>query len=122
MSIARLPFARPAPLVTALLLSVALSGSAQAHKPVHYEAEIRGLMATIEDGRKAGTITFFEGRKLRRQVRDAYVLVERSFEDNRLSRSEHKLLRDAFDAVEDKIDREAKDGWRRARFLPRVGR
>lgn len=76
----------------------------------------------IEDGRRAGSITWREGLKLRaeqRRIRN----VERTFRsDGHLDRQERRILTNMQDNASSHIRNERRDGWRRAWWAPRVGR
>jgi hypothetical protein len=76
----------------------------------------------IEDGRRAGSITWREGIKLRAEQR-RIKKVERAFrDDGRLDRQERRILSNMQDRASSNIRSERRDSWRRAWWAPRVGR
>ena len=111
--------------ITALALIVAggvfVTGPAAAHSERYFERQLADYSQRIENGRISGAITFFEGRKLRRQLRRIERLAVDAFKDGRLSRDEHDVLVDRFAEVDERINAEASDRWRRLGVLPRVG-
>jgi len=109
-------------ITLAALAAVSVVPAASAHSPAHFDRSIDRLEQRIEAGRQAGTITYFEGRSLRRLVGQARRRTDTAFADNHLSKQEYLELRREIRFVARKIRHEGRDGWRRARFLPRVGR
>jgi hypothetical protein len=76
----------------------------------------------IEHGRQSGKITWTEGLKLRAEQRR----VERREkqlrnDDGYLSRSDRRELKAMQRKAWKHIAKEKRDGWQRARWLPRVG-
>lgn len=77
----------------------------------------------IEAGRLDGSLTFTEGRKLRReQTRIARLEKQLRASGGGLSKSERRVLRQLLRAANHNIRDERHDAQRRAKFLPRVGR
>lgn len=106
----------------AVLVFTALAASstvALAHSIVARETEQNRW---IEDGRRSGSITWREGIKLRREQR-AIARVETDMKaDGHLSRGERGTLNRLQDRAEADIAYKRNNGWRRWRWLPRVGR
>lgn len=75
----------------------------------------------IEAGRESGSITWREGRKLRREQAEIARAEYAMKADGRLSREERRELRDMQNTAEDRIVREKHDGWRRPWWMPRFG-
>lgn len=76
----------------------------------------------IEDGRRAGSITWREGMKLRSEQR-RIKRVENDFRrDGHLDRQERRILSNMQDKASSHIRHERRDSWRRAWWAPRVGR
>ncbi len=76
----------------------------------------------IEQGRETGKITWTEGLKLRAE-QNRISRVEADYRsDGYLSTSERRKLRNMQDEASEHIAEEKSDGWRRAWWLPRVGR
>ena len=79
--------------------------------------------AVIENGRRDGSITFLEGRKLRRELKDIEKLkVRLKANDGRLDRSERRVIRKLQSDVWNDIYAERRDKRRRWKGLPRVGK
>jgi hypothetical protein len=98
---------------------LAAAGSALAHSS---EARLDEQAHQIEQGRRDGSITWREGRELRKEQREI-AEVKSSFEaDGYLSRSEKKILQNMQDAADHRIETEANDNTHRASWLPRFGR
>jgi hypothetical protein len=76
----------------------------------------------IEEGRRDGSITWREGRVLRKEQREIARLKNAFYLDGYLSRKERKILHSMQNDARRHIRKEASDGWRRLRWLPRVGR
>jgi hypothetical protein len=107
-------------LATLTLAALAATSTvALAHSNTARESE---QARWIEDGRQDGTITWREGVKLRREQREIERIEAGMKADGRLSRDEHRTLHKLQDRSQDHIVREASDGWKRWRWLPRVGR
>lgn len=98
---------------------VATTGVALAHSNEARQAE---QQAWIEQGRQDGSITWREGRKLRKQQAEIARVEEELSEDGRLSRTDRRVLHKLQDEAAESIDSEATDRWRRWWWLPRVGR
>lgn len=109
-------------LIAAGLL-IATTAAASAHSP-RYDAEARqGRQAqVIEAGRQSGSITWREGRRLRREQREIADAKSWFREDGVLTRRERYVLRRMQDRAAYHIASERGDSWRRAWWLPRVGR
>ena len=76
----------------------------------------------IEHGRETGKITWTEGLKLRAE-QDKIARKEAEFRsDGYLSKSENRELEEMQHDASKHIAHEAHDGWKRAWWLPRVGR
>lgn len=76
----------------------------------------------IEAGRASGSITWREGRKLRREQAQIARAESGMKSDGTLSRSERRELRDMQDGAQAHIAHEKHDGWHRLWWLPRFGR
>ena len=76
----------------------------------------------IEQGRQTGKITWAEGLKLRAE-QNRIAKVEANYKsDGYLSASERRKLRAMQNDASEHISVEKTDGWKRAWWLPRVGR
>lgn len=75
----------------------------------------------IETGRKKGSITWFEGLKLRAEQNMISRRKAAYRSDGRLSYSERKKLQRLQHKAKRHINHEAHDGWRRVWWLPRFG-
>jgi hypothetical protein len=105
--------------ILAAALMLAGAGSALAHSN---EARQDEQAQSIEQGRRDGSITWTEGRQLRKDQREIEQ-VKQSFEaDGHLSRDEKKILYKMQNTAEDHIEAEANDNRHRASWLPRFGR
>lgn len=103
--------------LTAGLLA-ATTAAATAHSNA---ARIDEQAMLIEQGRRDGSITWSEARKLRKDQAEI-ARVKALFEaDGRLTRAEKRILFRMQDAAEARIEVEASDLQRR-RFLPRITR
>lgn len=106
--------------VVAALGLVLVSAAAASANSINDRQDRQG--DRIEDGRRAGSITWREGLKLRAEQR-RIGNVERSFRsDGRLDRQERRILTNMQDRASQHIRDERRDGWRRAWWAPRVGR
>jgi|SRR5258707_692918 hypothetical protein len=76
----------------------------------------------IERGRETGKITWTEGLKLRAEQRRIASKEAAFRSDGHLSTSERKKLKGMQNNASEHIADEKSDGWRRAWWLPRVGR
>ena len=75
----------------------------------------------IEAGRESGTLTWREGRKLRRE-QAAIARAEYDMKsDGQLSRHERHMLRNMQQNAQERIIHEKHDGWRRPWWLRRFG-
>ena len=108
--------------VLLIIASAALLTSGASAFANSSSARFQEQQAWIEHGRNAGTITWREGRHLRReQAAIARTRLELEA-DGKLSRSDRRTLQDMQDRSQAHIAREAADGWRRPWWLPRFGR
>ncbi len=101
------------------VLLIATSASAFAHSN---DARLDEQAAAIEQGRRDGTITWREGRKLRKEQAAVARVQDELASDGRLSKRDTRILHRLQDQSEGRIVSESTDGWRRWRWLPRVGR
>ena len=76
----------------------------------------------IEQGRQTGKITWTEGLKLRAEQKRIASKEAQFRSDGYLSPSERRQLRAMQNDASEHIADEKSDGWRRAWWLPRVGR
>ncbi len=104
-----------------LIATVVLSTSGAAAFAGSIDDRRDNQLRQIEAGRESGSITWREGRKLRRD-QAAIAQAEYSMKaDGHLSRSERRELREMQNDAQDRIAHEKHDGWRRAWWLPRFG-
>lgn len=104
--------------VVATLVLAASSAAALAHSN---DARQREQNAWIEAGRDNGTITWREGKKLRRE-QAAITAIEADMKaDGRFTRGERRTLHRLQDQAQNGIVRETNDGWRRPWWLKRFG-
>lgn len=106
-------------IIVAATAIVAGAGAASAHSNEARQAEQDQL---IEEGRRDGSITWREGRQLRKDQREITQVKEALEADGRLTRAEKKVLFKLQDDAETHIEAEANDNRHRAWFLPRFGR
>lgn len=105
--------------ILAATLMLAGAGSALAHSN---EARQDEQAQSIEQGRRDGSITWTEGRQLRKDQREI-AEVKAAFEaDGHLSREEKRVLYKMQNDADARIQAEANDSLHRASFLPRFGR
>jgi hypothetical protein len=76
----------------------------------------------IEQGRQTGKITWREGLKLRAEQKRIANKEATYRSDGYLSKSERRSLRYMQNEASNHISSEKSDGWRRAWWLPRVGK
>ncbi len=107
--------------VAAVAATVAFTAPAQAGPGWRINGDLNYLALKIEEGRADGTITFFEGRRLRRELARVIRLKDRFTSDGVLSRRELRIMRGALKRLRVSIAAERTDRWRRLRILPRVG-
>jgi hypothetical protein len=107
-------------LAAGLVLSGSIAASAASTKPV--DKRLANQADRIEDGRRDGSITWTEGRKLRREQRDISGLKNEFLADGHLSRRESRVLRHKQELASWNIISEKHDRRRRLWWLPRVGR
>lgn len=106
-------------LMIAALATLASVSAALAHSN---EARLDEQAAYIEEGRRDGSITWLEGRKLRKDQREIERVKAALEADGHLTREEKRVLYKMQDAAETHIETEANDARHRASWLPRVGR
>lgn len=112
----KISFIAAAGLVLVSAVSASAASSGQINERQYRQAD------RIEDGRRAGSITWREGMKLRAEQR-RIKRVENDFRrDGRLDRQERRILSNMQDRASAHIRHERRDGWRRAWWAPRVGR
>lgn len=103
-----------------LVLFSAVTASAASSRQIHERQDRQA--DRIEDGRRAGSITWREGMKLRAEQRRIQ-RVEHDFRrDGYLDRQERRILTNMQDRASARIRHERRDSWRRAWWAPRVGR
>lgn len=98
---------------------VATSAVAFAHTN---EARISEQAAAIEQGRRDGSITWREGRKLRKEQAAIARVQNELASDGKMSKRDTRILHRLQDQTEGGIVAESTDRWRRWWWLPRVGR
>jgi hypothetical protein len=104
----------------AILAATTLTASAHSVRPV--DRALDNQHHRIEQGRNSGQITWREGRKLRAEQREIAHVRSHYLSDGRLTAREYRDLRQRQNAASWHIVNQKHDGWRRPRFLPRVGR
>ena len=104
--------------VIASAVLAATSATAFAHSNAARQTEINTI---IEQGRDTGTITWREGRKLRKEQLEIDRVKADLESDGKLSKADQRILHRLQDQSEGHIVAEANDGWRRLRILPRFG-
>jgi len=103
-------------------LILAATSAANAHPIRPIDRTLDQQEAKIEQGRQTGQITWREGRKLRAEQRQIESLRADYLSDGKLTGREYRDLRRRQEKAAWNIINEKYDGWRRLRFLPRVGR
>jgi hypothetical protein len=106
-------------LTLAAAVLVTSTAVAAAHS---VEARFEEENDTIEYGRQTGSITWLEGRKLRRELGEIARVKDRLEADGRLSSRDKRILYRMQDRADAHIEAEASDRWHRLWWLPRVGR
>ena len=101
---------------TALVASSVATSAASVGARQDYQAD------RIEQGRKTGKITWREGIKLRAEQRRIDNKKEEFKSDGYLSQNERNKLRKMQNNASEHISDEKNDGWKRASWLPRVGK
>ena len=86
------------------------------------EARFEEQADVIEQGRRDGSITWLEGRKLRKEQAEIARAKSILESDGKLSRGDKRILFGIQDVAEDHIISEATDRRHRLWFLPRVGK
>jgi len=104
----------------ALAAVLLVTGTAGAFAHSNEARQIEQRLA-IEKGREAGTITWREGRKLRREQADILRVERELMADGQLSARDKRLLHTLQNDAEAHIVAERSDRLRRWHFLPRVG-
>ena len=108
-------------VAAALVLSGSVAASAHSStKPV--DKRLANLAERIEDGRRDGSITWTEGRKLRHEQKKIVGLKNDFLADGHLSKRESRVLRHKQEAASFHIISEKHDRRRRLWWLPRVGK
>lgn len=108
---------RLATLVAGLVIIGTITADAHSN-----EARIEEQAAEIEAGRRNGTITWREGRELRKEQTAIAEAKETLEADGHLSRADKHVLFKMQDEAEEHIREEETDSWRRPWWLPRFGR
>ncbi len=106
-------------LIAASLL-IAMTAAASAHS-TSIDTRQNWQAKRIEQGRQNGSITWFEGLKLRAEQKKIKRQKARYSSDGYLSYSERKNLQRLQHKAKHHITKEKHDGWRRAWWLPRFG-
>jgi hypothetical protein len=101
-------------------LSVVFAAPASAYDNVNQRQHRQDYR--IEQGRKNGSITWFEGLKLRAEQRRISHLEARFRSDGHLSPYERRTLSDLQQQASKHIRHERHDSWNRPYWLPRFGR
>ncbi len=104
-------------IATSLLIAGTAAASAHSIDGTQYRQDKR-----IEHGRQTGKITWREGLKLRAEQKKISKKEKQFRADGYLSKSEHRKLRHMQKKASKHIAHESHDGWKRAWWLPRVGR
>jgi hypothetical protein len=106
-----------------LALAFAVLAASTAGALAHSNSQHRhDQQSAIELGRQDGSITWREGRRLRRELAEI-ARVERAFlADGHLSGQERRILREMRRDADALIAAEANDNYHRWSILPRVGR
>jgi len=106
-------------LIAASLL-IATTAAASAHS-TSIDSRQNWQAKRIDSGRQSGSITWFEGLKLRAEQHKITRLKAKYRADGRLSYSERKELQRLQYEAKTHINNETYDSWRRVRWLPRFG-
>jgi hypothetical protein len=104
-------------LTTGLVLTTATAALAHSN-----EARQMEQAYAIEDGRRDGSITWREGRLLRKDQIEISRVKSALEDDGRLSNSDKRVLYKMQDEAEARIAAEANDTWHRPWWLPRFAR
>ncbi|MEI9900004.1 MAG: hypothetical protein WDN31_07490 [Hyphomicrobium sp.] len=102
--------------VTALIATSAAASAASVSARQDAQAD------RIEQGRKTGKITWTEGLKLRAEQKRIANTKAAYKSDGYLSQSERNKLSKLQNKASEHIADEKTDGWKRASWLPRVGK
>jgi hypothetical protein len=110
--------------ISTVLLAAGIIGSMTAAANAHgVDSRLERQAAAIEAGRKAGSITWTEGIKLRSEQRRIARLKKRyTANDGRLSATEKRILNKKLRTARQNIKNEKRDSLKRWSGLPRVGR
>jgi hypothetical protein len=100
-------------------LMLATTTGALAHSN---DARLMEQAYAIEDGRRDGSITWREGRLLRKDQREVERVKTALEADGLLTRSDKRILYKMQDEAEARIQSEASDSRNRPSWLPRFGR
>ncbi len=109
-------------LIATAAILVATTATASAHSVRPVDRTLDKQFYQIEKGRQSGLITWREGRKLRAEQRAIEAARNEYLADGKLTKSELRDLRSMQEAASWHILNEKYDGWRRPKFLPRIGR
>lgn len=104
-------------IATTLLIATTAGASAASVKATQKNQANR-----IEQGRETGKITWTEGLKLRAEQRRIAAKKAAYRADGYLSTGERRNLKNMQAKASEHIADEKTDGWRRAGWLPRVGK
>lgn len=107
-------------LATTIIAATTMTASAASVKPV--EKRQANQAERIEDGRRSGSITWLEGKKLRKEQRQIQALKNDYLSDGYLSKRESHVLKHKQKEAAAHIYEEKHDARRRLWWLPRVGR
>jgi len=100
----------------------ATGASASGYKSKHLDHAAGHVERRYESGRQSGSITYFEGLRVRRALRE-YRTLESSYKaDGRLSGYERRSLARKLAETRSTVKAASHNGYRRAGVLPRVGR
>jgi hypothetical protein len=106
----------------AVALGILVATTAAASAMSRTEERLALQMYEIEKGRQSGTITWREGLKLRKEQREIVRLENELSADGRVTAKERRMLNKMQNKAARHIAIEARDGWYRWWWLPRVGR
>lgn len=109
-------------IAVSLAALVATATGALANSKYDPDARAAEQAARIESGRQGGSITYFEGRALRREQQAVAAREEQLRADGRLSKQDRRELKELQNKAADDISQLEGNGRRRWWVLPRVGR
>ena len=101
---------------TAFIATTGIASAASISDRQDYQAQ------RIEQGRKSGKITWREGIKLRAEQKRIANKKADYKSDGYLSQAERNKLKKMQNQASENISDEKHDGWKRASWLPRVGK